>query len=66
MLLNHRAGLGDVEDYGWDKPQTGDDALSRYVRPLKSEKLLSNPVQSLPIAILAMKSSALPLKMSVG
>ena len=43
MLLNHRAGLGDVTDYGWDKPQTDNAALSRYVRSLKSEKLLSAP-----------------------
>jgi CubicO group peptidase (beta-lactamase class C family) len=43
QLLNHRSGLGDVEDYGWDKPQTDDAALSRYVKSLKSEKLLSNP-----------------------
>jgi CubicO group peptidase (beta-lactamase class C family)/pimeloyl-ACP methyl ester carboxylesterase len=43
QLLNHRSGIGDVEDYGWDKPQTDDAALSRYVRSLESEKLLSAP-----------------------
>jgi CubicO group peptidase (beta-lactamase class C family) len=43
QLLNHRSGLGDVEDYGWDKPQTDDAALSRYVKSLKSQKLMSNP-----------------------
>ncbi len=43
QLLNHRSGLGDVEDYGWDKPQLDDAALSRYVKSLKSHKLLFNP-----------------------
>ncbi len=43
QLLNHRSGLGDVEDYGWEKPQRDDAALSRYVRSLKSQKLMFNP-----------------------
>lgn len=30
-LLAHTAGLGDVEDYGWDRPETDEGALRRYV-----------------------------------
>ncbi|NLY70901.1 MAG: beta-lactamase family protein [Clostridiales bacterium] len=32
QLLSHTAGLPDVENYNWDKPETDDQALERYVR----------------------------------
>ena len=35
-LLTHTAGLGDVEDYGWDRPETDGGALRRY---LESEEV---------------------------
>ncbi|MBR0597984.1 serine hydrolase domain-containing protein [Sinanaerobacter chloroacetimidivorans] len=31
-LLSHTAGLTDVQDYHWDKPETDEGALERYVR----------------------------------
>lgn len=30
-LLTHTSGLGDVQDYHWDSPETDDGALRRYV-----------------------------------
>jgi CubicO group peptidase (beta-lactamase class C family) len=42
-LLNHTSGLPDVEDYGWDKPQRDEQALSRYVGSLKTLRLRSAP-----------------------
>lgn len=30
-MLTHTSGMGDVDDYHWDRPETGDDALRRYV-----------------------------------
>ena len=30
-LLTHTAGLGDVVDYGWDRPETDEGALRRYL-----------------------------------
>ncbi len=32
QLLSHTAGMPDVKDYKWDKPETDEDALERYVR----------------------------------
>lgn len=43
QMLNHTAGMPDVEDYGWDKPQFDKGAAERYVRSLSSEKLLWAP-----------------------
>jgi len=32
QLLSHTSGMPDVEDYHWDRPETDDYALERYVR----------------------------------
>lgn len=32
QLLSHTAGMPDVKDYHWDKPETDEGALERYVR----------------------------------
>jgi CubicO group peptidase (beta-lactamase class C family) len=42
-LLNHTSGMPDVEDYYWEKPERDDQALSRYVKSLKTTKLRSAP-----------------------
>lgn len=31
-LLTHTAGLADVSDYGWDKPEFDESALKRYIQ----------------------------------
>ena len=43
QMLNHTAGMPDVEDYEWDSPQFDKGAAERYVRSLSSEKLLWAP-----------------------
>jgi len=43
QMLNHTAGMPDVEDYEWDKPQFDDKAAERYVRSMESERLLWAP-----------------------
>ncbi len=43
QMLNHTAGMPDVEDYEWDEPQFDDEAAERYVRSLASERLLWAP-----------------------
>ncbi|HEY6120773.1 MAG TPA: serine hydrolase domain-containing protein [Pyrinomonadaceae bacterium] len=43
QLLNHTSGMPDVKDYEWNKPQDDEGALERYIRSLKSEKLLWDP-----------------------
>lgn len=43
QMLNHTAGMPDVEDYEWDKPQFDDGAAERYVRSMSSNKLLWDP-----------------------
>jgi len=43
QMLNHTAGMPDVEDYEWDEPQFDDEAAERYVRSIASEKLLWAP-----------------------
>ncbi|WP_447726129.1 serine hydrolase domain-containing protein [Sphingomonas koreensis] len=43
QMLNHSSGLPDIEDYEWDKPQTDDGALERWVRGLSDIHLLSAP-----------------------
>ena len=30
-MLSHTSGMGDVYDYGWDKPETDKDAMKRYI-----------------------------------
>ncbi len=44
-LLTHTAGLGDVEDYGWDRPETDEGALRRYVKSpeVRGSSLLWGP-----------------------
>jgi len=42
-MLTHTSGMPDVDDYHWNKPQYDDGALERYVRSLRSEKLLWDP-----------------------
>lgn len=43
QLLTHTAGLSDVEDYAWDKPEYDARALERYVRSLAPLELISAP-----------------------
>ncbi|HEY2848025.1 MAG TPA: serine hydrolase domain-containing protein [Pyrinomonadaceae bacterium] len=43
QFVTHTSGMPDVDDYEWDKPQYDDAALERYVRSLKSEKLIFDP-----------------------
>ena len=37
-LLSHTAGLGDVQDYGWDKPEFDAGALRRYIESAEVSK----------------------------
>jgi len=43
QMLNHTAGMPDVEDYEWDKPQFDKGAAERYARSISSEQLLWKP-----------------------
>ena len=43
QLLNHTAGMPDVTDYAWDRPEYDAGALERYVRGLSDSALLSDP-----------------------
>jgi len=43
QMLNHTSGIGDVEDYEWDRPQNDDGAPERFVRSLENDKMLFNP-----------------------
>ena len=43
QMLNHTSGIGDVEDYEWDKPQHDDAALERFVRSVADDKMLFAP-----------------------
>ncbi len=47
-LLAHTAGLGDVTDYGWDRPELDVEALKRYVcsEEVKSSRLLWHPSEN--------------------
>ncbi len=44
-LLTHTAGLIDVSDYGWDRPELDEGALKRYVQSeeVRNSKLLWSP-----------------------
>lgn len=42
-MLNHTSGIPDVIDYEWDKPQYDKGAAERYVRGLKTEKMIAAP-----------------------
>ena len=43
QLLSHTSGMPDVEDYGWDEPETDEGALERSVRALSDRRLRSAP-----------------------
>jgi len=43
QMLTHSSGLPDIQDYQWDRPQTDDDALERWVRGLSDIQLVSTP-----------------------
>ena len=43
QLLNHTAGMPDVTDYAWDRPEYDAGALERYIRGLSDSTLLSDP-----------------------
>jgi CubicO group peptidase (beta-lactamase class C family) len=43
LLLTHTAGMPDVSDYEWDKPQYDDEALERWVRQVGDRKLIFPP-----------------------
>lgn len=42
-LLTHTAGMPDVEDYGWNQPQTDAAALQRWMRQQADRELLFDP-----------------------
>jgi len=46
-LLSHTSGMPDVEDYRWDKPETDEGALERYVRSaeVSGARLLWSPAE---------------------
>ena len=43
QMLNHTSGIGDVDDYEWDKPQYDSGALERFVRGTSKDKMLFAP-----------------------
>jgi CubicO group peptidase (beta-lactamase class C family) len=43
QMLNHTSGIGDVDDYGWDKPQYDSGALERFVKSTAHDKMLFAP-----------------------
>ena len=43
QMLNHTSGIGDVDDYEWDKPQNDEAAPERFVRGLENDSLLFAP-----------------------
>jgi CubicO group peptidase (beta-lactamase class C family) len=43
QMLTHTAGIPDVQDYEWDKPQYDAGAAERYVRSLVNEKMIAGP-----------------------
>lgn len=43
QLLNHTAGMPDVTDYAWDRPEYDAGALERYIRGLSDSTLRSDP-----------------------
>jgi CubicO group peptidase (beta-lactamase class C family) len=40
-VLSHTAGIPDVKDYGWDKPETDPGALKRYIL---SDEVIHSPI----------------------
>lgn len=43
QMLNHTAGMPDVEDYEWEQGQSDEGALERYVRSLVDATLIAAP-----------------------
>jgi CubicO group peptidase (beta-lactamase class C family) len=43
QLLTHTAGMPDVTDYAWERPEYDDGALERYVRGLADSSLIFAP-----------------------
>lgn len=43
QILNHTSGMGNVENYEWDKAYTDEDAAERWTRSLSNEKLIAIP-----------------------
>ncbi len=43
QLLSHTSGIPDVRDYGWDSPETDEEALERFVRSLADWELRAAP-----------------------
>jgi CubicO group peptidase (beta-lactamase class C family) len=43
QVLTHTAGMPDVTDYAWDKPEYDAGALERYIRGLKDSTLIFAP-----------------------
>lgn len=43
QLLGHVAGMPDVTDYRWDRPEYDDGSLERYIRGLKDSTLIAAP-----------------------
>lgn len=43
QLLTHTAGMPDVEDYEWDRPQNDPEALWRWIREQSDRELLFAP-----------------------
>jgi CubicO group peptidase (beta-lactamase class C family) len=43
QMLNHTSGIGDVDDYEWDKPQYDSGALERFVRSIANDKMRFEP-----------------------
>ena len=43
QLLTHVAGMPDVTDYAWDRPEYDAEALERWVRGLADSSLISAP-----------------------
>ncbi|MEO8448175.1 MAG: serine hydrolase domain-containing protein [Gemmatimonadota bacterium] len=43
QVLSHTAGMPDVTDYLWYKPEYDDKALERYIRGLKDSTLIAAP-----------------------
>jgi len=43
QMLNHTSGIGDVDDYEWDKPQYDDASAEKYVRGWHQARCASLP-----------------------
>jgi CubicO group peptidase (beta-lactamase class C family) len=43
QMLNHTSGIGDVDNYEWDKPQYDSGALERFVRSIASDNMRFQP-----------------------